>query len=217
MKTLRRHFVIILCLGLSVQALAQTQATVDTLPTRSKSFLRVGVHIPLGRASTGQQYRFDLTYERVLSQRLTASANLTSYNRFGPGFSPDVVNNSGGSRSYHDILLGLSLDLKYYLSKNKYSGHYLSLEVKDVLAYTRYSTSSFIDVLGYNDRSVASLPRVGIYYGYRKQFDGGLFIDGRIGYAPDQQFTNISSFDSKNFDFKLSLGYTIPFRNKKKK
>ncbi|GAB5523489.1 MAG: hypothetical protein Roseis2KO_13610 [Roseivirga sp.] len=182
------------------------------------AFLRVGVQLPTIRSQNDRSYKPDLSYERVLSPRLTASVTLTSGFSFGRSFTPDLTRRSGSSFTYHDVLLGLDIDIKYYLSKGKYSGHYLSLVAKDVAAYTRYSFNPYIDITNSptHGRNIESLPRIGIYYGYRKQFDSGWFLDGRIGYVPRTQSSKVEPLDGSNFDVKLGFGYTIPFRKKKK-
>lgn len=215
MKTLKQSFVILLCLSLSFQALSQTSNQTDPEPDIPNAFLRVGVQLPTSRNLNRRSYKLDLSYERRLSPRLTASATITSGLTFGRSFTPDVYRQSGSSFTYHDVLLGLDLDLKYYLGKDKFSGHYLSLVVKDVAAYTRYSFDLFRNAFT-EGRNIESLPRIGIYYGYRKQFDSGWFLDGRIGYVPNGQSDGINSIDESNFDFKVGFGYTLPFRKKKK-
>lgn len=218
MKTLIQSIAILACLCLSFPVLAQADPQTDSEPEVPNSFLRVGVQLPTSRNQNGRSYRFDLSYEKVLSPRLTASATLTTDLGFGRGFTPDVIRRSGNSFTYHDVLLGLDLDLKYYLGKDKFSGHYLSLVVKDVAAYTRYSFNPYIDIFNTpsHGRNIETLPRIGVYYGYRKQFENGWFIDGRIGYLPRTRSSEIESFDGSDFDLKLSIGYTIPFRKKKK-
>lgn len=216
MKTLKQSFVILLCLSLSFQAISQTNTQTDPESDIPNAFLRVGVQLPTTRSINGRSYKLDLSYERRLSPRLTASATITSGFAFGRSFTPDVFRQSGNSFTYHDILLGLDLDLKYYLSKDKFSGHYLSLVVKDVAAYTRYSVDLFRNA-STDGRNIESLPRIGIYYGYRKQFDSGWFLDGRMGYVPNGQSNGIGSIDDSNFDFKLGFGYTIPLGNKRKR
>ncbi len=217
MKTLIRSLAIFLCLSLSLQVFAQTDVEPDKEPDTPGAFLRVGVQLPWGRQNNNRSYKFDLSYEYVLSPRLTASATLTSGFNFGRSFTPEVIKGSGNSFTYHDVLLGLDLDIKYYFGKSKFSGHYLSLAVKDVAAYTRYSLNPFIDVFNTptHGKNISTLPRIGIYYGYRKQFDSGWFIDGRIGYVPNRRSSEVQSIDGSNFDFKLGFGYTIPFRKKK--
>lgn len=218
MKTLIQSVLIFLCLSLSFQATSQTNTQADQKADIPNAFLRMGVQLPTTRDLNGRSYKLDLAYERKLSPRFTATATVISDMRFGRGFTPDIIRRSGNSFTYHDVLLGLDLDLKYYLGKNKFSGHYLSLVVEDVLAYTRYSSNPFIDTFNRSSygTKVESLPRIGIYYGYRKQFESGWFLDGRIGYVPNRKSGDIQSYDGSNFDFKLGFGYTIPFRKKKK-
>lgn len=205
------------CLCLSVPVLAQADTQTEPELKTPNAFLRVGVQLPTTRQQNGRFYKLDLSYERRLSSRLTASATLTSGLNFGLSFTPDVIRGSRNSFTYHDVLLGLDLDIKYYLSKDKFSGHYLSLVAKDVVAYTRNSSNPFIDVFNTasHGKNIESLPRIGIYYGYRKQFESGWFIDGRIGYVPRRQSSGVQSYNGSNFDFKLGFGYTIPFRKKK--
>jgi hypothetical protein len=216
MKTLKQPLVILLCLSLSLQALSQTSSKTDPEPDIPNAFLRVGVQLPSGRQSN-RLYKAYLGYERILSPRLTASATLVSGLRLGTGFEPGIIKGSGTSFVYHDVLLGLDLDLKYYLAKNKFSGHYFSLAVKDVAAYTRYSLNPFIDTFNAatHGKNISTLARVGIYYGYRKQFVSGWFIDGSIGYVPKLRSSEIQNYNGSNFDFKIGFGYTIPFTKKK--
>lgn len=217
MKTLKLPLVILLCLSLSLQALSQTSSKTDPEPDIPNAFLRVGVQLPSGSQSN-RFYKANISYERILSPRLTASATLISGLRLGTGFEPGIIKGSGTSFVYHDVLLGLDLDLKYYLTKNKFSGHYLSAVLKDVAAYTRYSLNSFIDTFNgaSHGKNISSLSRVGVYYGYRKQFGSGWYIDGKIGYVPYLRSSEVQNFDSSNFDFQISFGYTIPFTKKKK-
>lgn len=217
MKTLIQSIAILVCLCLSVTVIAQADTQTEPEPETPNAFLRVGVQLPTTRVRNGRFYKLDLSYERRLSSRLTASATLTSGLNFGRGFTPDVIRGSRSSFTYHDVLLGLDIDIKYYLNKDKFSGHYLSLVAKDVAAYTRYSSDPFIDIFNSvsHGRNIESLPRIGIYYGYRRQFDSGWFIDGRIGYVPNRQSSKVQSYDGSNFDLKLGFGYTIPIRKKK--
>lgn len=218
MKTRIQSIAIFLCLTISYQTYAQTDTKSGKEPDIPNAFLRVGVQLPWGRQHNNSNYKIDLSYEHILSSRFTASATLTSGLNFGQGFTPDIIKGAGNSFTYHDVLLGLNLDVKYYLAKDKFSGHYLSLTVNDVAAYTRYSLNPFIDVFNTptHGENISSLPRIGIYYGYRKQFDSGWFIDGRIGYVPNRRSSEVQSYNGSNFDFKFGFGYTLPFRKKKK-
>lgn len=218
MKTLIQSIAILACLCLSLPVVAQADVQTEQAAEVPNAFLRVGVQLPTSRNQNGRSYELDLSYERILSPRLTASATLTTDLSFGRGFSADLTRRSGNSFTYHDVLLGLDIDIKYYLSKGKYSGHYLSLVAKDVAAYTRSSLNPYIDIFNTpsHGRNIETLPRIGIYYGYRKQFDNGWFVDGRIGYVPNTRSSKIEPLNGSNFDMKLSIGYTIPFTKKKK-
>lgn len=217
MKTLRQLCLAGLITLLALPVFSQTDSVTNN-NLDAKSFLRVGLQIPMAQLSDQPYFHADLTYEQVLSKRLTISANLNVPIRLGRDFYADVAEFRGGGFLYYDIRAGLNLNIKYYFSKHKYSGHYVSLVAQNIVAMTRTALSPEFNIFGTPYTSqIKSLPQLGLYYGYRKQTKTGLFFEGQIGVVPVGLGKDLSFVSGSNLDVNLSFGYTIPFKKKKKR
>ena len=51
------------------------------------------------------------------------------------------------------------------------------------------------------------MPAIGLYFGYQKTFKNNLFIDGNIGFVPENQFRFKQNDFGLPLDINLSFGY----------
>lgn len=193
---------------------------------KPKSVLRLGLS---AYDRYGQELGFELNYERFITPRLGIKASLyhslqlkKSSSVTGGGF------NLGRLTSFTDYnqVANVSFALNYYFKKNSQSGHFLSLQVMDALSFTdrteyvvdRSSSTRGPLVFKKDKRVFQSHPDVGIYYGYRKEFKSGLFLEGRVGFYYQESIHNLyRSLSGWRPDAQLTVGWTIPFTKRKKR
>lgn len=175
----------------------------------------------------GQDLALELNYEYFITPRLGVKAGL--FHNLGLRNSPNLegrVFNLGGLTSVVDInqIANISFALNYYFRKNSQAEHFLSLRIMDALAITdssQYTFNPVSNTLGVivdsNDKNEFEFgPDIGFYYGYRKEFKSGLFLEGRIGIyygnkTPDEYLPH----NGFALDAQLTVGWTIPFTKKK--
>ena len=182
----------------------------------AKSFLRIGLN-PLNLFQPAfRSVDLDLSYERVLSPRLTLTGTLSSKYHLTSQFNPEVRRvAANGTNVYQDITAALSFDPKYYFKLNTYNGHFVELAVDNLLSYGVTADNEYFFNAFTGTSSVQSMPVIGLYYGYRKQFKSGLFLEGKIGFQPNNQpFRNIDLAGRIAYDGQATIGFLL---NRKKK
>ncbi|MBO3697441.1 hypothetical protein [Roseivirga sp. E12] len=224
MKKISTLIVSLLIIGLVPQfATGQDLSTTNTLE-KPKSVLRLGLS---AYDRYGQELGFELNYERFITPRLGIKASLYHNLRLKKSSSVEGRAFSlGGLTSFTDYnqVANVSFALNYYFKKNSQSGHYLSLQIMDALTFTdrsEYTVDASSSTMGpsifkKDKRVFNSSPDIGLYYGYRKEFKSGLFLEGRVGVYYGNTSSNLSlPYNNWSLDAQLTIGWTIPFTKKK--
>lgn len=199
----------------------QTSADIIVNNEKPKSVLRLGL-------TSYSRYDYDLglelNYERFITPRLGVRASVFSNLRLNKNEGIALSYNIGNLSSFTDYnpVANFSVAFNYYLKKNSRNGHFLSLQVNDVFAFSdrsSYLLSTGSTLVDTRDKRVfQSNPEVGIYYGYRKNFKSGLFIEGRVGVFYEDSINNLfRRTNSLNLDGQLTVGWELPFRKRKKR
>ncbi len=230
-KRMRKQFkttFFLLLIALGYNGVAQNLPTNNEADIKGSSRLDLGVSI-YDRAKFNQLGGFTIGYERFLSSNLSFDvdlfANFFNKNNFGDFTSTRLLGISGGNtttlQNYRNRL-SLSFAVNYYLKSNSGSGHYLSFVANNLIALTNRAQTNINSDRSFTSKIdkgvVRTLPVLGIYYGYRKDFKSGFFIDGKVGFA--RRLPPVTLFTPNNdsiIDGKLSLGWRIDFKKNKKK
>ena len=202
----------------TAQLSAQDESKEEDKNRIPPAMLRVG-YSPINHMQSGNfKPGITIDFEKPLTPRLTVGVNyyrdFSASNRynFDQTKYPRSVQNQILLR---DIRSSLSLNVNYYFKPNTYQGFYLSYRVNNLFTeYMDYDHAIFDPEAG--TRRYDSEPWRGLYLGYRKTFDNGLFIDGSVGTAwadRDQGTRRLSGF---NTNLKLTLGWQLGLRKKKK-
>lgn len=215
-----------LLLGLTPQLVNAQDLSETALEEKPKSVLRMGLS---SFDRFGHELGIELNYERFLTPRLGVRASLfhnlrlnKSSNIIARGFG------QGGMVSFTDYnqVANFSVAFNYYFKPNSQSGHFLSLQIMDAFTfldrtqYTFDATSSTINPLitAKDKRVFESNPLVGLYYGYRKDFNSGFFLEGKLGVYYDGSVNNLfRTLSNWVPDAHLTIGWTIPFTKKNKR
>lgn len=196
---------------------ASAQEDLTQVTESNKSQLRLGLtayHRP------DSNFGIELEYERFISPHWGVELNLFSDLKTNNNFTSSYQNGSSfGFNNYQSGLIG-GLAVNYYLKKDKRSGHYFSVSANYL--FGTYSRKQYnIDLQsGYvterSKRLFGSNPVVGLHYGYRKTFNSGLFIEGRIGVLYQDSINNLfRRSNSLQRNGQLTVGWIIPFKKKR--
>ena len=212
----------------SVLLLATTQLRAqEAEPTQKdsleipKSILRIG-YSPINTAqSPALSPGITIDWEKPLTPRFTIGGSLYRDLSTTGSYDYDEITNAyafTGVPEYNDIRTSLSFSLNYYFKAYAYDGFYLSYRANNVISQVR-SYRGFNAFSGGNrgDSQLISNPRRGVYLGYRKVFDNGMFIDGSAGYAPGAVDHFSNSMHNSWLDVKLTLGWQLDWNKLKKK
>lgn len=189
---------------------------------RQKSRFDLGVSVA-DRAKANTLLGLSLGYEYFVLPNLSIESNLFinlfQTSNFTDFQSTRDLGSSGLTIQNYDNRMSFSGFINYYLGKNVQNGHYLSFGVNNLIAFTNRRqrsvvqnvlTSSKIDI-----GVVRTLPVIGVYYGYRKEFDSGFFIDGKVGLGYRMSpVTLFKPSERRILDFKFSIGWRINFKKK---
>lgn len=222
-RTMKKRTILLctlLVIGLiPIQAWGQTSTDNTLIDSKPKSALRLGL-------STYDLYSrelgLELNYERFITPRLGVKASVFSSLRLSEKDGAALNDNIGSYTFFTDYtpVANFSIAVNYYLKKDSQDGHFLSLQVNNAFTLsdrTDYLLEAGNQIVSTKERRVfQSDPVVGLYYGYRKNFKSGLFIEGRIGvYHDDWIYGSDGGINSLNFDSQFTLGWVIPFGKKR--
>ncbi|MFY0593758.1 hypothetical protein [Roseivirga sp.] len=201
-------YTILVALFASISLIAQEKE-------KAAGFLDISYN-PIASAQKNELFGgFSLTYSKPLNDRLTLGIEgfyAPSANK--SGLHQDVSSITGiNVRNSHNITASLSLDLKYFLKKGAFQGHYFGARVNNLLTYA--STIRSFDIEP-SKREIKALPMIGFYYGYRKSFLKSFFVDASVGLNPHfQPFKDVRINVNQVFDFRLTIGYRIKLSKKR--
>lgn len=207
---------------LSYELRAQERSNGTQGQNDNQSQLRLGF---TGYARGLSNFGVEVGYEMFLSPRWSIEGslfnNLRTDNNFKTIYGGRVGSNEVSFENYNHRL-AFSIAANYYLKKGSRTGHHLSIyanhlfTVSDRTEYVVRLQNNIVSA--YEKRSLGTNPVVGIYYGYRKTFESGFFIEGRAGTIYGGSIQNIlRPFRDLHFDAQLTVGWTIPFTKKKKR
>lgn len=222
-RTMKKRTILLctlLVIGLMpIQAWGQTSKDVTATEGKPKSTLRLGLS---AYDLYSQELGLELNYERFITPRIGVKASVFSSLRLNKKDGAALHDNIGNYTFFtdYDPVANFSIAINYYFKKNSQEGHFLSFQVNN--AFTLSDRTDYLLEVGNTlvstkeKRVLQSDPLVGLYYGYRKNFKSGFFIEGRIGVFYDDTFLDgYSSTNGLNFDAQLTVGWVIPFRKKR--
>lgn len=197
----------------TLRALAQEDSTKNEV-TEGRSQLRLGL---TGYARSYSNLGIEIEYERYISPHWSVELNLFGNLKIDDDYrirSGYQATNQFRFDDLKDEVIG-GLAFNYYLKKGSRSGHYFSISANYLFGF--YSRKEYtIDLQTRNvtengKRLFGSNPVPSISYGYRKKFNSGLFIEGRVGVFRDR-----STIQGKwAREAKLTVGWVIPFKKKR--
>ncbi len=204
----------------SLELLSQDASALVHNNQNDKTQIRLGL---TGYFRAYSNFGIEFDYERFISPHWSVEGNVFG----GIGqyqertLRHSIINpNSIEFNDYHSELI-TSFSVNYYLKKDTKSGHYLSIGVNTLFGlYKRneYSADVVSGIVSVERKRLAGFgPEVGIYYGYRKRFNSGLFVEGRIGTLYQDSINNVFRLkeDSYTVNGQISLGWVIPFKRNK--
>lgn len=196
---------------------ASAQEDSTKISEGNRSQLRLGL---TGYLRPDSNFGLELEYERFISSHWGVELNLFSDLKTNNNFTSSYQSGSSfGLNNYQSELIG-GLAVNYYLKKDKRSGHYFSLSANYLFGtYTRRQYRVDLqtgEVTERGKRLFDSNPVVGLHYGYRKTFNSGLFIEGRIGVLYEDSINNLFRLRKYSYgiDGQITVGWVIPFKKK---
>jgi len=155
----------------------------------------------------------NIRYNKSLSRRLQISASL--FSQFG---QYDVLKNSheavtGVGNSIRNLQASINLDLRYYLARDNFDGHFISAQVNNLVAVSEGEFYGLYRPSRYGATQDHYLPYWSVGYGYKWKFSRDFYLESFLGYVPYEHVFDEGIW--KNVNFKITLGYNIPITGRK--
>lgn len=220
MKNIRIILLVTVVISLlSFKAVAQDSLSTGDNGLKPKFQLRLGL---TQYTRPYSNFGLELEYERFISPHWSVALNVFGNLKTNDDYrirSGYQAANKFKFNDYQDGLVG-GIAFNYYLNKGSRSGHYFSVSANYLFGfYTRRKYEIDLQaatVVENEKRLFGSNPVVGINYGYRKTFNSGLFVEGRVGVRYEDSISNIlRPFQSLKFEAQLTVGWVIPFKKKR--